>query len=65
MVYGHNWEDLQEQIGLSQVQGGRLIGATCGIIEQKHGWVLIRAWVLNRDNTAVEIPEFYKRTSEY
>ena len=33
-------------------RGGRLIGATCGIIERKkYGWALIRAWALNRDNT--------------
>ena len=37
------------------MQGGRLIGATCGIIEEKnHGWALIRAWALNRDNTVIE-----------
>ena len=31
-------------------RGGRVLGATWGIIE-KHGWELIRAWALNRDNT--------------
>ena len=34
-------------------RGGRLLGATCGIIENKHGWALIRAWALNRDNTVI------------
>ena len=28
-----------------------LLGATSRIIEKKHGWALIRAWALNRDNT--------------
>ena len=33
-------------------RGRRLLDATCGIIEEKnHGWALIRAWALNRDNT--------------
>ena len=31
--------------------GEHLLGATCGIIEKKHGWVLIRVWALNRENT--------------
>ena len=33
------------------MQGGRLIGATCGIIGNKNGWALIGVWALNRDNT--------------
>ena len=38
------------------MQGGRLIGATCGIIEEKnHGWALIRAWALNRDNMVADV----------
>ena len=36
-------------------RGGRLLGATCGIIGEKHGWALIRAWALNRDNTVTII----------
>ena len=40
--------DLQEQIGLNR----RFIRCSTGeIIGKKHGWALIRAWVLNRDNT--------------
>ena len=38
MVYGYNCRRC-------------LLGATSGIIEKKHGWALIRAWALNRDNT--------------
>ena len=41
MVYGHNWRIYKEQIGLITGAGWALIGATCGIIEKKHGWVLI------------------------
>ena len=32
-------------------RGGRLLGATWGFIGEKHGWALITAWALNRDNT--------------
>ena len=42
--------DLQEQIGLIAGAGVGLLGATCGIIEKTHGWALIRAWALNRDD---------------
>ena len=34
--------------------GGRLLGATCRIIEKTHEWALIRAWALNRDNTVTQ-----------
>ena len=40
--------DLQEQIGLIAGLLGALLVELLG---EKHGWALIRAWALNRDNT--------------